>query len=319
MKVIIVYYSQTGNTQKVARKIRDGLRKSGAEVTLKFIKKVTFEELNDYDVIGIGCPVWFEMTPNVRKFVEDMPNQDGKLGFVFNTHATMPDLFDPLAVPRMQQKGLKMVDWNDWYGNSYIQIFPEPYYTAGHPDEQDLNEAFEWGVELGNKCQAILNGEPFEFPEMPQPNMTPMHANAAIMHLGGFHNMHGALVRDPDKCLYPKCHICMDNCTRDYIDLSAEPQKYGSCGDKCDDNHGCTYCEMLCPTGAIHPVVPYEEACPVGKEHGSELFEYVLGKAEEAGKFRRLIPFDKVGKTTPFYSVHNKHPRLKALKFDDDK
>lgn len=319
MKVLIVYYSQTGNTQKAAREIRDGFREAGAQVTLRFLKNAAFEELQEYDVIGFGSPIWYEMTPNMRKFVEDMPRLDGKLSFCFNTHGTLPALYFPLAIPRLQGKGLRVVDWRDWYGDCAIQIFPEPYYTDGHPDAQDLSEMRSWGKELAGKCERILKGEPFEFPKAPQPDMKPYHANAAIDHLGGFHNPHGALVRDPEKCLYPKCHICMDNCTMNFIDLSAAPQKYGCYGDKCDYNHGCTYCEMLCPTGAIHPEIPYEEACPVGQEHGSPLFEGVLAQAEKDGKFRRLIPFEEVGIKTPFYSVHSKHPRVRPLKFDDDK
>lgn len=318
MKVLILYYSQTGNTQRIARAIRDGMRKAGDEVNLRFLKKAEPEELKDYDMIGFGSPIWYEMPPNVRRFVEEMPQLDGKLAFSFCTHGTMPDLYFPLAVPRLQRKGLKVVDWKNWYGNCSIQIFPEPYYTAGHPDEQDLSEALAWGEAVSGKAKRILAGEEELLPEAPMPNMMPMHANAAIDHLGGFHNIHGKLVRDPEKCLYPQCHICMDNCTMGYIDLAAEPQRYGSCGDACDDCHGCTYCEMLCPTGAIHPAVPYEEAAPVGEDHGSGLFEMVLGKAREEGRFRPLISQEKVGKKTPFYSVHEKHPRIRQLSFTED-
>lgn len=318
MKVLILYYSQTGNTQKIARAIRDGMRETGDMVTLKFLKQTSFDELKDYDLIGFGSPVWYEMTPNLRKFVEEMPNLPGKLAFSFCTHGTMPDLYFPLAIPRLQKKGLKVIDWRAWYGNCSIQIFPEPYYTAGHPDGQDLDEAYAFGRSLSEKADRVHNGEEELIPDAPLPNMMPMHANAAIDHLGGFHNVHGRLVRDPEKCLYPKCHICMDNCTMGYIDLGSAPQRYGSCGDACDDCHGCTYCEMLCPVGAIHPVIPYEEAAPVGKDHGSELFCTVLSKAEAEGKFRRLIPFEEVGTRTPYYSVHEKHPRTKQLSFRED-
>lgn len=318
MKTLIIYYSQTGNTQRIARKIRDGMRGAGHDVTLKFLKKATYEELKQYDMVGFGSPVWYEMPPNVRKFVEECPRQNGKLAFSFCTHGTMPDLYFPLAVPRLQRAGFRVVDWNHWYGNCIVQIFPEPYYTAGHPDEQDLQEAFFWGQSLCEKAGRILAGDVSLLPPAPMPNMMPMHANAAIEHLGGFHNVHGRLVRDAEKCLYPKCHICMDNCTMGYIDLAADPQKYGSCGDACDDCHGCTYCELICPTGAIHPAVPYEQAAPVGEEHGSQLFETVLGKAEAEGKFRRLIAFEDVGSRTPYYSVHPNHPRIRLLSFKDD-
>ncbi len=318
LEILILYYSQTGNTQKIARAIRDGQREAGHRVVLKNIRQATFDELQDYDLIGFGSPIWYEMTPNMRRFVEQMPDLPGKMAFSFCTHGTLPALYFPLVIPRLQLKGLTVVDWKGWYGNCAIQIFPEPYYTAGHPDSQDLDEAMTFGKAVADQAIRIQSGETDLIPQAPEPDMLPVHANAAIDHLGGFHNVHGRLVRDPEKCLYPKCTICMDNCTMGYIDLSHPEQKFGNEGNACDDCHGCTYCEMLCPTGAIHPAVPYEQVAPVGQDHGMALFDKVLAKAEADGKFRRLIPKDRVGTKTPFYSIHNRHPRLKQLSFKDD-
>ncbi len=318
MKVLIIYYSQTGNTQKTARSIAEGMRGDGHQVTLRFLQKASYEEMKEYDLIGFGSPIWYEMPPNMRKFIEEMPDFTDVPCFCFNTHGTLPALYFPLVLPRLRRKGMLVTDWADWYGDASIQIFPSPYYTSGHPDEQDLSEAAAFGKSVCDKAARVLEGNLSGLPPLPAPDMTPWHANAAIDHLGGFHNVHGRLVRDPEKCLYPACHICMDHCTMQYIDLAADPQKYGSCGDACDDCHGCTYCEMLCPSGAIHPLIPYEKAAPAGEDQGSGLFESVLDLAEKEGKFRRLIPAENVGTKTPFYSVHTKHPRLKALRFDKD-
>lgn len=316
MKVLIIYYSQSGNTQQIARAIRDGMREEGHTVDLKFLKKACFEDLEKYDMIGFGSPIWFEMPPNLRKFIEDSPKQDKKPAFSFCTHGTLPALYFPIVVPRLQRQGYTVLDWQDWYGDSAIQIFPEPYYTAGHPDGQDLAEAKEWGKAVCKKAEAYLAGDESIVPQAPMPDMLPIHASVAIEHLGSSHNIHGRLVRDPEKCLYPKCHICMDNCTSDYIDL--EEGLFGNCRNACDDSHGCTYCEMLCPVGAIHPVVPYEVAAPVGQESDHGLFEMVLAQAEAKGKFRRHVPLSEVGTKTPYYSVHNTHPRMKPLRFEED-
>lgn len=333
MKVLVLYYSQTGNTQKIARSIAAGVRTCGHQADVKFMTRdknentrgnpqkayaSLYEILDDYDMVGIGSPVWYEMPPNVRSFVENMPERNGQLGFSFCTHATMPNLYFPLVIGRLQRGGFRIVDWAKWYGNSEIQIFPEPYYTAGHPDETDMSEAKTFGMQLCEEAQKILAGDESLIKEAPAPDMMRMHANAAIDHLGGYHNVHGKLVRDPEKCLYPKCHICMDNCTMGYIQLEKNPQKFGSNGDNCDDCHGCTYCELLCPVGAIHPEIAYEEAAPVGKDHGSDLFCRVLNAAEAQGTFRRLIPEDEVGTKSPYYSVHSKHPRRKQLSFKED-
>lgn len=316
MKILIVYYSQSGNTQKVARAIRDGMRSAGHEVDLRFLRFVSFEDLPHYDMIGFGAPIWYEMPPNVRRFVEDMPALPGKLAFAFNTHGTLPALYFPLAIPRLQRKGLTVLGWKDWYADCFLQTFPEPYFTAGHPDETDLAEANAFGREICTRAEAYLAGDTSVVPDAPEPCMSLTHANIAIDHLGGFHNAHGRLVRDPEKCLWPGCHICMDNCTMGYIDLGQG--RFGSCGDACDDCHGCTYCEMLCPVGAIRPVVPYEVAAPVGTDTGHTFFAATLRDAEKRGEFRRLLPEEDVGSTTPFYSVHPDHPRMRPLSFEED-
>ena len=101
-----------------------------------------------------------------------------------------------------------------------------------------------------------------------------------------------------------------------YIDL--ENGCYGKYGDSCGDGHGCTYCEMLCPTGAIYPDPPYEVAAPVGEEHPYEMFYRILDQAEKEGKFRKLLPYEEVGTTTPYYSTHPKHPRIRPLSTKDD-
>ena len=119
MKALIVYYSQTGNTQKAARKIRDGLKAAGWEVYVSLLKNTKAEDLEDYDLVGIGSPVWYEMTPNMRLFVESLPDQKGKPAFCFCTHGTMPDLYFPLAVPQAYAEGL----YSSWMGQMVRQLF----------------------------------------------------------------------------------------------------------------------------------------------------------------------------------------------------
>jgi flavorubredoxin len=55
-KALIVYRSQTGNTEKVALTIKKGLEASGAEVYLKKPEEAADVEYFDYDLVCVGSP-----------------------------------------------------------------------------------------------------------------------------------------------------------------------------------------------------------------------------------------------------------------------
>ena len=54
MKVLIIYYSQSGNTMLIARHIEKGLRKAGADVTVVKLKDASYEMMADYE--NVKCP-----------------------------------------------------------------------------------------------------------------------------------------------------------------------------------------------------------------------------------------------------------------------
>ena len=56
MKALIVYYSYTGNTKKVAKAIRETLKEEKVKVNLLKVQDATEEELYDYDLVFLGTP-----------------------------------------------------------------------------------------------------------------------------------------------------------------------------------------------------------------------------------------------------------------------
>ena len=90
MNVIIVYFSQTKNTEKIALKIQNGILKSGNQGKVIKIKDTKPEILNKYDIIGIGTPTFFYREPrNVETFIKNLPRMDGKHCFLFCTHGSL--------------------------------------------------------------------------------------------------------------------------------------------------------------------------------------------------------------------------------------
>lgn len=59
-KVLIIYHSQTGNTEEMARAVAEGARSvAGAEVTLKRAFDATADDLLGCDAVAFGSPTNF--------------------------------------------------------------------------------------------------------------------------------------------------------------------------------------------------------------------------------------------------------------------
>jgi len=55
-KVLVVYWSGTGNTEAMANAVAKGAQDAGAEITLKSVSEANSEEVKAYDLIALGCP-----------------------------------------------------------------------------------------------------------------------------------------------------------------------------------------------------------------------------------------------------------------------
>jgi flavodoxin/NAD-dependent dihydropyrimidine dehydrogenase PreA subunit len=314
---LIVYYSQTGNTKKVARAIHKGMSQVVEQCAFASVKEIKPQYLNNYDLIGLGSPVWDGAeTPNVRRFIENIPKQQGRHIFSFNTHGVMPEHYFSTVVRRLRGKGFTVIGMRDWYGDGLFQLAASPYYTHGHPDEIDLKEAEDFGREMVEVSRRISSGETDLIPPIPAFVFTEqLHVLTEFYRSG--HNPHGFIQYDPEKCVYPKCHLCVDHCLMDYIDLSTSPRVFGSNKTACDMWLGCTFCEMICPTGAIFCdwekfVKDFEEK--IGVILGGDPLANAAEEAIASGRLRMLVPKEEVRRDRPYFMVHNKHPRFKIPK-----
>ena len=74
MKVLIIHFSQTGNTAKVAEYIRNGIIEEGGQCELKTLDQVDMGSLTSYDLVGLGCPVFYYQPPfHVLDFMAGLP------------------------------------------------------------------------------------------------------------------------------------------------------------------------------------------------------------------------------------------------------
>lgn len=70
--VLIAYYSMTGNTERMAQAVAEGVKRvRGAVPLLKRVSEVTREDLEAADAIVLGCPTWYANIPGRMKIVID--------------------------------------------------------------------------------------------------------------------------------------------------------------------------------------------------------------------------------------------------------
>ncbi len=88
MKVLVVYYSQTGNTEKIANAIYEEIS-TKYQVDIEKMKSISPEFTNDYDLLIIGAPcIDSDLAVPLKKFLSDLPESPSFKLAGFYTHAT---------------------------------------------------------------------------------------------------------------------------------------------------------------------------------------------------------------------------------------
>jgi ferredoxin len=291
MKCLIVFFSQTGNTKAIARAVHKGIEPFVDECHLVRIDRADTGKMADYDLIGIGSPVWAGVPPHVRRFVDAMPVLPGKLAFTFCTHGAKGERFVPTMIRLLMEKKLTVIGSRGWYCGVSFPFVPTPYFTDGHPDSIDLEEAAGFGKHMAETGSRVLAGDTTVIPPVP-----PMLPPRTLIPPPVPMSLH------MDRCTYPACRLCMDHCRMKIINLTVSPPIFPRKG--CQT---CFFCEYICPTGAIE--ADYEARTRFEMEAARGPFSEALDKAEAEGRFRRLTPDERIGWDTPFHEAHATHPR----------
>jgi flavodoxin len=89
-KVLVAYVSRTGNTEKMAEYIAEGIRFTGNTADLKKISKIKNDkDLEGYDGYVFGCPTYHrDITGGMKAFlfIAEKINMVGKMGGAFGSY-----------------------------------------------------------------------------------------------------------------------------------------------------------------------------------------------------------------------------------------
>jgi ferredoxin/flavodoxin len=226
LKGIVVYYSGTGNTAQIANAVYRGM-KSVIACDVAPINKVKPADMAKYDVMALGSPNWYmREVVNTKIFTHDMPRMDGKHCIIFGTHGGSPVGQFWSMSRNVLKKGMTIIGWSDWYGSDFMT--PHSSYPDGewgHPDSIDFAEAEAFGKRLAEYSIRIYAGEKDLIPEIPQPDKGQQTLWSPLASESG--NITFASpppdsipVFDLNKCVYPRCTQCVENCPVSAINFS---------------------------------------------------------------------------------------------------
>jgi flavodoxin I len=167
MKALVTYFSQTGNTEKVARAIYGGIE--AAEKDLIEISDV--HDVGSYDVVFCGFPVLaHSVPPIVAAFLESLPERTNVS--LFGTHGSLRGgelavqaFYDAITIA----PSLKILGTFGCRGKVKHSLLEklmtkpenmawaiEAQSAVGHPDQADLEDAGEFARVMITKARTML-------------------------------------------------------------------------------------------------------------------------------------------------------------------
>ena len=80
MNVLIIFDSSTGNTEKMAHAVEEGVKKAGVQTQLRHVDKASVDEMPNYQGIILGSPVYYGLPSwKIKKYIDESVKFHGKL------------------------------------------------------------------------------------------------------------------------------------------------------------------------------------------------------------------------------------------------
>jgi len=154
-KIIVIYYSRTGNTKKMAELIAEGVKKEKVEVLVKDVLDVDPSRLLDYQAIILGSPTYYgTMAYQIKKLLDDTvtfhSKLEGKIGAAFSSSAniaggnetTILDILNAMLIHGMIIQG-------DPQGDHYGPV------AIGSVDERSSQECLRLGSRVAKLVKVV--------------------------------------------------------------------------------------------------------------------------------------------------------------------
>ncbi|MGB9842383.1 MAG: flavodoxin domain-containing protein [Candidatus Bathyarchaeales archaeon] len=137
-KILVLYYSRSGNTEKMAKAVSEGAKNAGnVEVELSY--HVDAEDLAKFDAILLGAPTYHhDMPMDMKKLFEEAAvkgiSLKGKIGAAFGSYGWSGE------APKLLLEIMK---------NKFeMQVIEPPLLVKYAPDEKALSTCRDFGSQV---------------------------------------------------------------------------------------------------------------------------------------------------------------------------
>ncbi|MFB0543367.1 MAG: flavodoxin family protein [Candidatus Bathyarchaeia archaeon] len=144
-RILVLYDSRTGNTERMAHAVAEGVGEEGVEISMKKIDEARVEDLQDFEGIIIGSPTYFgSMSGKVKHFLDESiklyRGLEGKVGAAFTSsggvatgaETTILSILEALLIHGMIVQGTSR---GAHYGAAAV----------GTPDDKELEGCRDFG------------------------------------------------------------------------------------------------------------------------------------------------------------------------------
>ncbi len=149
-KVLVIYYSRTGHTRRMAEEVALGVKNSGAEAVVCAVGECDLNELLDYDGVIAGSPTYYGLVAGPIKDFFDRSvvhhgKLEGKVGGAFASAGILGGGSETTVLSILQMMLVHgMVVQGRARGGHYGVV------SVGAPDENALEECRQLGKRVGS-------------------------------------------------------------------------------------------------------------------------------------------------------------------------
>jgi NAD(P)H dehydrogenase (quinone) len=155
MRILIVYDSNTGNTEKMAYKVAEGVESTGVEAVLKKVDEASVDEVTNYRGLILGSPVYYGLpSAKIKNFLDESVKHHGKLdGMVGGAFASAGGSHTGAETTIIALTEALMIHGMIIQGTSGTNHYGAA--SVGAPDDKDIEVCKKMGQRLGNLVKKL--------------------------------------------------------------------------------------------------------------------------------------------------------------------